>query len=160
MEPARVWTPVSGKSGFHGLAGSQPGWLQVRQEGSQQADRREKRADRIYEIDAGDVGQLTQNSSAQPRHTKGEPKAETGNHSYSSGHQLLSVDDNHRKSRRQNQSNDHTENFSPQQIGIRQCQSEGKNAKNRAPNDSFSADSIPDRPANDGTESYSAQKHE
>jgi len=50
------------------------GWLQIRQECSQQADRREKRADRIYEINAGDVGQLAQNGGAQPGHTKGEPK--------------------------------------------------------------------------------------
>src|SRR4051794_4634748 len=65
--------------------------LQIRQEGSEQSDRRQKRADMVDEFDAGVVGKLPQERRANSTHPKGHPEEETGDGADLTGHQFLRV---------------------------------------------------------------------
>ena len=128
----RISVPV-----HHGRFADEPAWLLLRivgQEGRQPTDQRQKRADPVDELDAGVIRQLargpprrcppcrTRSRRTRPRSSPMRP-----------GSELLRIDDDRGKRRRQDQADHHGQNRRPEQVRVRQRQRERTDAENRSP---------------------------
>src|SRR5260370_29664814 len=77
-----------------------------------------------------------------------------------SGHEFLGIDENSGESGGQDEADDHAQNASPEEIGVGQHQSEGKNAQDRAPDNVFASDFVAHRTADVSSRGDSRKKQE
>src|SRR5471030_1702590 len=135
-------------------------FVEVGEERREDADDGEERADLIYEAEAGSIGERAQEGRADAAHAEREAEEETGDGSYSAGHQFLGIDQDRRKGRGQNQADYGAEDAGPKKVGIGQRQGEREHAEDGAPDDVLAADTVANGAADDGPGGNRAQEDE
>ena len=126
---APLWRGLIGGDWDHGFFFSMylPG---VGKKAGQQADGGKVGADFVDEDDAGHVGESAEYCGADAAHAEGESEEESGDHSYSSGDEILRVDEDGREGRCDNEADDDAEYACPEEICVGQQQGERKDSKN------------------------------
>src|SRR6266851_5837690 len=97
-----------------------PSGLKIGEEGGEDADGGEERAEVVDKIETGEVDEFAEERRADAAHAKGEAEEQAGDGADSSGQEFLSVDEDGRKGGGQDQADDYAEDAGPEEIGIRQ----------------------------------------
>src|SRR6266536_3500028 len=134
--------------------------LYIRKKRREQANRREKGAEPVDRFDADAVGHLAEHRRAQPAHAEGEPEEHAGDEAHASWHQLLRKDNDRREGGRQDEPDHHREHRRPEQIRVRQEQSERKDSENRSPDVLLAAEPTAKRSAQNRPRRFRRQKHD
>src|SRR5579863_389863 len=116
--------------------------LEGRQEGCEQTQKRQERAEMEHVSDARVVRQLTENGGSETPHAKGKTEEKPGDKTDLSRDQFLCVDEDRGKSRRENDADTKREDAGPEKIGIRQQEGERRHAQNREPDDILAAEAV------------------
>ena len=99
------------------------------------------------------ICELAENGRSNPSHAKSEAKEKAGNESYFTGKQFLSINQDSRKRRGQDYSDQDAKHDRPTKIGVGQYQREWCDAQDRYPDNIFASEAVTNRPADDGSSS-------
>src|SRR5437763_14384064 len=108
---------------------------EVWEECSEKADEREIGADLENVRDAVLVGEGAEEGGADAAETEGEAEEETGHRAYFAGNEFLRVNQDGGEGGGEDQANDRAQDGAPEEVCVRERESEGRDAENRYPDD-------------------------
>ncbi len=134
--------------------------LHVRQEGGEQSDQRQERAEPVHGLDAGDVGDPAQRRRADAGEPEREAVEDAGDHAHASGQQVLRIDQDGGERRGDDQPDQHRQHAGPEQAGVRQQQRERQRPEDGEPDHRLAAEPVADLAAGQRAQHHRGQEHE